>query len=462
MGKQLRSALFLCLLPAIVGAESSAAGSRQASGARPGQVNQTPQERPDQKIDRLTAAINSKSLSGETLRQALRERAFLNATTGRLGFAHLDVDALLAMDPRDPDAHFARGLALFVGNPLKAVQSFSQVTELEPGRVDGYRGRAWANLVAGEYAAATKDFDRMLQLEPDDPEAYRGRAWAAVHSGSHDRAILDFTEVLRRSPGNPEASAGRGLAYYLAARFQDARADWRSTMRYGRPRPSTALVYNQLGFDDWRRDRRIGLLLEERTQSNPNDINAWLALGVLGDSPPAFDRAVKLAPGDIDALMLRAIFQASPVEGSTVVRAYNRPAALADLTEVIRLKPDHGEAYYWRALLLAMDKEALNSAIADCEKALALSPGDPTLSAVLQKLTIDRRAWDQAKTQAAIAQAQFEKDKEAYAVAFLIGLVAIFGSSPQPPDPYQRSYLDDLRLRRHFFRPCITSVGTRC
>ena len=101
-----------------------------------------------------------------------------------------------------------------------------------------------------------------------------------------------------------------------------------------------------------------------------------------------------------------------------------------------------------------MDNEALPSAIADGEKALALTPGEPTLRALVEKLKIEQRAWEQSKQQAAIARAQFEKDSEVYALTFLVGIAVIFTQSPEPPDPLKRSYLDDLRTKRFFFPEC--------
>jgi tetratricopeptide (TPR) repeat protein len=458
-----KAALFFSLVVALaglagfnVGASAQAVrdATRTAAAQPPPSV-----ERPDQQLDRLNATINSGSLQGAALAQALRERALLNATTGRLGFAHQDIDRLLAMDARDADAHLARGLAFLVGNQPEAIRSFTQVVQLQPKRGDGYRGRAWASLVAGDYGAAAKDFAQLSLLEPEEPEAYRGRAWAELYAKNYDRAIREFSEVMRLVPGHPEASAGRGLGYYLSGRFQDARADFRSAIRYGRPVPSTALTYNTLVFDDWLRERRVFQLLEERTQANPSDVEVWLAFGAVGHRADAFDRALKIKPEDVDILMLRAIFHATPVQGTTAIRGYNRPAALADLTEVIRLKPDHTEAYFWRALLLAMDKGALPAAIADCEKALAVSQRDPTLTALLERLKAEQRDWEQAKQRAAIAQAQFEKDSEVYAVAFLIGLAAVFAAPAEPPDPFRRSYLDDLRLRQRFLGPRFDSRG---
>ena len=198
--KVLTAALLACLLSTFFGGlgstvrASSQVRDRQRTARAP---SPPPTERPDQKLDRLTAAINSGSLQGDALAQALRERAFLNATTGRLGFAHQDIDRLLAMNARDPDAYFARGLALLVGNQTEAIRSFTQVVQLQPKRVDGYRGRAWARLVTGDHSAAAEDFAQVSLLEPDDPEAYRGRAWAEGRAALRERC--DIGEPTRKT-----------------------------------------------------------------------------------------------------------------------------------------------------------------------------------------------------------------------------------------------------------------------
>jgi tetratricopeptide (TPR) repeat protein len=425
--------------------------------------SQTSPETPDQKLERLTAAVKSPTLSEAARRQALRERAFLNATTGRLGFAHQDIDALLAADPRDANAHFARGLAFFVGNPPQSVRAFSQVIDIEPGRVDGYRGRAWANLVAGEFAAAAKDFDQVLRIEPADGEAYRGRGWSQLHAKNYDLAIKDFTELMRRAAGHPEASAARGIAYYLSGRFTEARADYRSTLRYGRAVPSSALAYNTLILDDWQRFRRVLALLAPRTEGPSTDLEALLASAVAGAGVPAFDKAVKIRPDDVDTRMLRALYLAVPVHGSAVP-GYSPPTAMEDLSEVIRLRPDHTEAYFWRAVLRAQnpDPRGLPDAIADCEKALTVSPGDPALTALHQKLKIEQGARKRSAELAAIEGAKFEQNKEAYAAAFLVALVLMFGAPAEPPNPFQRTLYEDMQMWDHFTRPCRNSIGQRC
>lgn len=76
-------------------------------------------------------------------------------------------------------------------------------------------------------------------------------------------------------------------------------------------------------------DRRVFSVLDDRTQTNPNDVEGWLASGVFSYRESSFDQALKIKPADVDALMLRAIFHATPVQGKTDVRGYNRPATCA-------------------------------------------------------------------------------------------------------------------------------------
>jgi TonB family protein len=371
---------------------------------------------------------SSGGAASESQRQALRDRAVQNATTGRLGFAHQDVDALLKIDACDAEAYFARGLAYFVGNPPAAVKAFSQAIHLDPAAIKHHRGRAWANLVAGDYAAATKDFDQVLQLDPDGAEAFRGRGWAALHAGAVDRAILDFNEVLRRSPANAETWSIRGAAHYLTGRVREARADFRISLTLGR-QPNGAIAYNTLILDDWTRHRRLMATLDARIQQNANDVEAWLAVAAVGyhasdpgvhSAPVASDRAVKARPDDVDALMFRAL-------------TGHRATAFSDLTEVIRLQPDHSQAYFQRALLQALETRTLPAAIADCRKALQLLSGDPKVGAACQRLELDQRIEEIRKQQEILAEPGRQRAREVMAIMVTFLLFDAFSG---PRDPY--------------------------
>ncbi len=365
--------------------------------------------------------------SSASSRQSLRERAVQNATTGRLGFAHQDVEALLAIDPCDAEAYYARGLAYFVGNPPAAVKAFSQAIQLDAASIKHHRGRAWANLVAGDYAAATKDFDQMLKLDPGDAEAFRGRGWAALHAGALDRAVLDFTEVVRRSPVNAETFSVRGAAYHLSGRVREARADFRKSLTLGR-QPNGALAYNTLVLDDWTRHRRLMATLDANLQQRPNDVDTWVAVAAVGyhasdpgihSAPVAADRAVKARADDVDALMFRALT--------------NRPTALSDLAEVIRLQPDHSQAYFQRAMLLALDTRTLPAAVTDCRKALQVLGADARVAATCQQLELDQRFEEIRRQQEILAEPGRERARTVMAI---MATFLLFQSLTGPRDPY--------------------------
>jgi tetratricopeptide (TPR) repeat protein len=139
----------------------------------------------------------------------LRRRGYLYATTGRIGFAKIDLNALIALDPNDRDAHFFKGLADFVGAPRLAVPSFTRAIEINPGDLEARSARAWAYLVDGYNKEAIADFSEVLRRSPGDTEALRGRAWGLVQTGNYQDGII------RLASDNVEAYFRRALLVRL-------------------------------------------------------------------------------------------------------------------------------------------------------------------------------------------------------------------------------------------------------
>jgi TonB family protein len=392
-------------------------------------------------IRQLSARIGSGSLSAQGCRDALRRRGYLYATSGAGGLARRDLDALIALEPDDRDAHFFKGLSNFVGGARLALPSFTRVIELRPDDVEAYRARGWANLVETHYKEAISDFDDVLRLAPGDSDAHRGRAWGLIHAGDYVRAIADLDALLKDSGLQPEAVALRGATYYLAGREAEARQALRTAMRL-RPRPNGARTYNTVSIDNWRRFRELQRLLEARAKQNPRDVIGWLASGAVQHSAIAdrrasggvgsdpFKVALSIDPTNIDALMMRAASNFAPF-------AAFRPAnALADLTEVIRLDPDYVEAYFQRALVYATDKPSLPLAIADCEKALSLVPSSPLLRSTLEKLKSDQVAWEAEKQRVAelrALRAEEQKRVQEGAAALFFTFLMVQAATWEPP-----------------------------
>ena len=459
-------------------AAPSTAASSSPCAARPGRVvipppspgvQLTPEQAAQAEIRQLTGSIESGNLGGDECLKALRRRAYLYTTTGAGGLARRDLDALIALNPGDRDAHFFKALSHFTGGARLALPSFTRAIELRPDDAESYAGRGWANLVEQNYKEAAADFGQVLRLSPGDAEALRGRAWASVHTGEYGQAIADLDALLKTSRGQPEALALRGAAHYLAGRGDQARLDLRSAMRF-RPLPNRAKAYGAVRFDNWRRYGMLQQVVEARAKQNPRDITGLLVSGVLvfraSDDRAAgalmrtasdpFTRVLAIEPASIDALMMRAATYSAPLYG------YRANAAIADLSEVIRLDGNYAEAFFQRALIHGADKASLGLAVADAEKALSLVQGDPVLRALVSRLKQDQIAYEAEKQRVAEARAQraaaLESAREQAAALFLAGIAAAIltsdGKGPSPEDlrrqeeDFMLDWQWDLTLRR--------------
>ncbi len=366
------------------------------------------------------------------------------------------------------------GLAFF-GTPL-AIESLSRAIELAPNRAEVYRARAWSNLELGEFKAALADFDRIAALDPSDPDTSRGRGWVRLFLGEHSGAVSDFTEALRRRPAQPEVIAARGVARYLSGRLAEARDDLRSSMRF-RPTANGARTINLRVFDDWQRHRRALKLLQDRANANAVEVDAWHCIGVLnyrqlddaqglsGEmaavslTEAAFDRALKIDAGNIDVLMSRAAFNATPF-----VR-YRPEVAIADLTEVIRLNPSHAEAYFRRALIRLSSRQDIAAAVADADRAVTLRPGDSRVVALRDRAKAELAVAERARQAAAIRAEQQKADADVAVALFLAGLATIVVTSePRADGAYnaQQQFLGDLAADLWLNRSCRTSTGRPC
>ena len=188
--------------------------------------------------------------------------------------------------------------------------------------------------------------------------------------------------------------------------------------------------------------------------------------GLMRIASDGFTRVLVIEPGSIDALMMRAATYSARLYG------YRHEAAIADLSEVIRLDENYAEAYFQRALVRAADQPSLPLAIADAEKALSLVPGDRVLVALVNKLKADRVAYEAEKSRVAEARAQraadLERAKEQAAAIFLAGFaVGILYSDGKVPSQQElnqqlQKFTDDVAAAMALGEPCRTPAGKPC
>ena len=133
-------------------------------------------------------------------------------------------DTALASGVSDPALHLYRGLGRVGRRDLTgAIDDFNRALIPRPDWVEAHAQRGWAYLFTGATELALHDFEAVIRIDPGKPEGYAGRASARARSGLVRDAISDAEESLRR------ADPSRRLLYLAAQTY--ALAATRTTPR---------------------------------------------------------------------------------------------------------------------------------------------------------------------------------------------------------------------------------------
>ena len=350
-----------------------------------------------------------------------------------------EVQASMATTPTTVAGFVARGSELMSLNRLDdAIADFNQAIALDPKNVLALSGRATAFGGKGDYAAAARDLDSASAIDPKNLVLLRTRGLTAYRKGDYAAAIADFGAVLAVYPKDVFSLGNRARAEYATRDFDAALRDAAATLKTNptlvemhllrvnilRSQGKTdetlaeaaalvaytdnpyALVagantYSVLGKTTEALpayDRALAIKPEayiylNRAQNRPKsdlagrqaDIDAALALdpkyasalnakaGLLqerGDAAGAialYSKGLQASPADLDLLVGRGIAYAKSGDRSHADVDFD--AARARATQAAQLN-----AICWEKATAGV---ALESALADCDAALAKAPGTP-------------------------------------------------------------------------------------
>jgi tetratricopeptide (TPR) repeat protein len=113
----------------------------------------------------------------------------------------------------------------------EAIDSFSQVIEIEPDWVEGYSARAYTYLETGDDAEAIADFTRAAELDSNDSIFYVAIAFLQNNNENYAAAIEAATHALELNPHDASAYSNRAYAYDQTGRYEEAIADYTRSFR---------------------------------------------------------------------------------------------------------------------------------------------------------------------------------------------------------------------------------------
>lgn len=192
------------------------------------------------------------------------------------------------------------------------IGDYTIMLKIDPSRASIYKSRGMAREAIGDFSKAILDFNQYLKTDATDLDVYfnRGNCYQAIKF--YDNAVSDFERVLQERNYDEEAWYKKALCHYLAGDTGQASTACDSTLAHA---AGHADAFNLKG---------VILLGQE----------------IYDAAIVQFSQAIKNRPDHSEALYNRCV---------SYWKLGHQALALKDIDELIRLFPQSGEYYYFRA-----------------------------------------------------------------------------------------------------------------
>ncbi|WP_309710192.1 tetratricopeptide repeat protein [Armatimonas sp.] len=272
-----------------------------------------------------------------------------------------------------------------------AGEQMDLVIKAEPQNEDYLRKRAVLRQQQKDWGKAITDWSQVITLKPT-PGNYASRGDAYVENRQFTEAITDFDRAIALAPKDADQLVGRARAKRLKGDKSGALADYTKAHELDATLPAVAANLSDADKADAARHdfkRLMGKLTNSSNQLNET-------LGELNKAQRAKDKAEarlrRLLMGDkrTDTEILADFESDSKANvldeedylsrARVFARQEKLDSAIADCTKALALKSDYHEAYNWRGICYETKKD-FEKAFADYDKAVSLRP---TFSAYLR------------------------------------------------------------------------------
>jgi tetratricopeptide (TPR) repeat protein len=267
----------------------------------------------------------------ETTASTARDHYLLATSIARHGgpegqkAAIAELNEALRRNPRHYWSLIQRGICrLERGELVEAAADFGQCTGIWPEFAWGYFNRGCVLDRTGNKAAAVLDFTAALDRDPGLVPALVNRGLARLELKEHALALADFTRARALAPFDASVSAGRGIALEHLGRHREADAAFTDCFARAVSLPATARARLSWAY---------GFAVSAR---EPDKALA------------AFDLALRLDPGNSQALYGRAMLAMSRGKNAEAVAGFD---------QALEADPGRFEARRYRAIALARQGE---------------------------------------------------------------------------------------------------------
>lgn len=310
--------------------------------------------------------------------------------------------AIALVNPASPDASAPYlGLSLLLAAQDRineAKERLAEAREKLPDSAPMNRAFGEVALAEGRYGDAIDDFKRALEKDDHDVSA-RFRYAVALRRGHHfDEAATEFEHIAAADKDFPGLALERGLMFEQAGQVEAALAQFEGALKKAPEDPDLQLrvasMYVAVGrFDD-------GLaILRKVTQVRPNSAEAAHFTGRAlfgrsrGNTEPEALRNLKRS---VEIDKNRAEFHLYYAWAANEAAPPQLDLARSEVEVALRLDRLLPEAY-WQRAIVERRLSAVDDALSDVERALALKPTLIEAQATLAECLEDKREFAKAR-----------------------------------------------------------------
>ena len=214
-----------------------------------------------------------------------------------------DIAAAAPVSPTDA-AGLVRRASIYLSNDrtTDAMADLNRALALDAHNVSALALRGVVHAMRGETQAATQDLDAAAAIDPNNPMVPRARGALALENGATNDAIAAFSQVLAIDPNDAYALSARARAYHNAGHDDQALADAAAALQHGSH--STDIYLMRANIYLTRGDFARGAAEADALKTaNADDAYAHVVAGMIysrshrrDDAMGEFERAIAIGP----------------------------------------------------------------------------------------------------------------------------------------------------------------------
>lgn len=326
----------------------------------------------------------------------------------------------LSLSPNDADLHAFLGQVHERQNKLNAaLAGYKKAIELNPEYFGAYLQLGQIYFRQHKYCAALASYEKARELNPESYWPYYSMGRAYEQQGKFEQAVAAFRKASELAPENISPRIALASCYSRQGKVDSAETQYKTALKMAPGDTSFPSIHTALGDNYVRQKRYAKAKQAYRTaiELEPEDVRHHLALADLfaiqnknEQALKKYQEAIELAPHDAGPHQALGRFYERRGEDSTAAQEFKKAAELTtdhalahiDLSQAYHLqnKPEQARSaidkaakvapdFWWYHVMIGQGylRQGLeDSAVVQFQKALELSPGNSTVSQMLDSL----------------------------------------------------------------------------